>query len=553
MALKNFPIDFVRQVIIQTLAEEKLKDNKYFGGDSQVNLFSFYEQLQKDEEVNRYVEIYRDLTEQQNRTGLIMNGTIIAPENPTITNLNQCLIVPMSFTCNFRVKLANRDMALETINNLIKVLKGRKQDMVEFDNGKLFKLGTLGNRISGKPNIEKGDLLFSEPSPNATINSTYIANKISALTDLGFVNELANRDYFYGSWIGGSNMKIYTYERLLGTVALDYCDIEDIHYYGGSGNNRIINGWVNFKSQDTYGQVPEQISISITFGVSDGNTDIYQTISATASGDDISLDSEGHIVGSALFELNEIPESTFADCGQVDTWIDDYSDPTLNEYVKIVDDGNTKGVIFPPEHNGINGRYMISLSFDSLRCDEPRTLNSEEYCMISFGGSATLVDSSVMLGNKLVKLQIKRKLIKADTDINISDSDYYWLEPLELPSGNNADTQVNQLLKNKFLTNTHTDSLAISLQYTFIVDKNIDILYQFFKYARYGKQGTSGNNYLDGITPNMIYEIKEIWSSWGQVEVETFKAKVVESIDIENTESDALTITIPFQVQGDNN
>ena len=85
------------------------------------------------------------------------------------------------------------------------------------------------------------------------------------------------------------------------------------------------------------------------------------------------------------------------------------------------------------------------------------------------------------------------------------------------------------------------------------IDKNIDILYQFFKYARYGKQGTSGNNYLDGITPNMIYEIKEIWSSWGQVEVETFKAKVVESIDIENTESDALTITIPFQVQGDNN
>ena len=211
MALKNFPIDFVRQVIIQTLAEEKLKDNKYFGGDSQVNLFSFYEQLQKDDEVNRYVEIYRDLTEQQNRTGLIMNGTIIAPENPTITNLNQCLIIPMSFTCNFRVKLADRDMALETINNLIKVLKGRKQDMVEFDNGKLFKLGTLGNRISGKPNIEKGDLLFSESSPNATINSTYISNKISALISLGFVNDLANRDYFYGSCMRSAyELRIYS-------------------------------------------------------------------------------------------------------------------------------------------------------------------------------------------------------------------------------------------------------------------------------------------------------------------------------------------------------
>ena len=88
--MRSFPIDFVRQVIEQTLLEEKIKEpNKYFGGDSQVKLFSFYEQLQKDDEVNRYVEIYRDLTEQQNRTGLIMNGTIIAPENPTITNVNQ--------------------------------------------------------------------------------------------------------------------------------------------------------------------------------------------------------------------------------------------------------------------------------------------------------------------------------------------------------------------------------------------------------------------------------------------------------------------------------
>ena len=122
--MRSFPIDCCRQVIEQTLLEEKIKEpNKYFGGDSQVKLFSFYEQLQKDDEVNRYVEIYRDLTEQQNRTGLIMNGTIIAPENPTITNVNQCLIIPMSFTCNFRVKLKDRDMALDTINNLIGVLK----------------------------------------------------------------------------------------------------------------------------------------------------------------------------------------------------------------------------------------------------------------------------------------------------------------------------------------------------------------------------------------------------------------------------------------------
>lgn len=444
MALKNFPIDFVRQVIIQTLAEEKLKDNKYFGGDSQVNLFSFYEQLQKDEEVNRYVEIYRDLTEQQNRTGLIMNGTIIAPENPTITNLNQCLIIPMSFTCNFRVKLKDRDMALDTINNLIGVLKGRKQDMVEFDNGKTFKLGVLGNRISGKPNIACCDLLVSNPNPSQTFDSAYFESVISGLQSKGFINDLANGDYFYYSKIGGYNMKIFVAQKQI--------------------NNNVVS------------------------------------------------------------------------------------------YTPILDDGSYPDVIFPPEHNGINGRYKLSMSFDSIRCDEPRTLNAEEYCVISFGGSATLVSQGVSLGNDLVKVQVKRTLIKGNHDITITDSEYNWLEPLELPSGNSADTQVNQLLSNKFITNTHTDSLTISLQYTFILDKSIDIIKNWFDYARYGKQANGSTiPYTSGITPNMIYEITEIWSSWGEVEVETFKAKVVESIDIENTESDTLTITIPFQVQGDNN
>ena len=59
--------------------------------------------------------------------------------------------------------------------------------------------------------------------------------------------------------------------------------------------------------------------------------------------------------------------------------------------------------------------------------------------------------------------------------------------------------------------------------------------------------------YLDGITPNMIFSVKEIWSSWGSVEVEEFKAKINDSIDGENNESDVLTITIPLQVQGENN
>lgn len=439
-----FPIDFVRQVIEQTLFEEHVKNEKLFGGSNQVNLFSFYEQLQKEEEVNRYVEIYRDLTEQQNRLGLIMNGTIIAPENPTITNINQCLIIPMSFTCSFRVKLKDRDSAIDTINNLIQVLKGRKQDIAELDNGSLFKVGTIGNNISGNPLIRDGDFLGVMSSGDIDDDCD---TKMTTLTSTpySFTQEAPTQEHYY--------------------------------YVENSGKIKVVK--------------------------------YYQSISS--------------------------------------------QDETINNYEYITDQDLYPNIPFPKEHNSFT-KYSLSLSFDSIRCDEPRNLNADEYCVISFGGSATLVSKGVYLGNEMTKLSIKKLKVLSKSTITITDTQT-WLEPLEIPSGNNADTRINQLVSNNFVSNTHTDSIAISLQYTFILDRNIPLLNQFFKYARYGIQasGSSASTYANAVSPNVIYEIKEIWSSWGDIDQYVYKGKIIESIDIENTEADTLTITLPIQVQGDNN
>ena len=104
------------------------------------------------------------------------------------------------------------------------------------------------------------------------------------------------------------------------------------------------------------------------------------------------------------------------------------------------------------------------------------------------------------------------------------------------------------------VSNSHTDALALSLQYTFIVDETSPIIKQWFDYARYGIQADGTTiTYENGITPNLIYEINEVWSAWGELTTKNFKAKIVESIDIENTESDVLTMSIPFQIQGANN
>lgn len=436
MDLIGFPLDFVRQVIEQTMFEEHLKNPKYFGGDGQVFLLPFYEELVKEENVDRYVETLRDLINQQNRTGLIMCGTVLADENPTITNLAQDFIIPMSFTCSFRVPLKDKHEAVKTINHIIDKLKGRKQDIAEFEDGQLLKVGTIGNSYEDNGIVIKnGDYLGAVTLENF---SSSVATKISTLTAKGI------------------------------TLATDL-------------------SWLYVE------------------GIEDGKMYV-----------------------------------AYKDNG---TWS------------AIVDDKTYKDIIFPPSDKEFE-KYKISMSFDSVRVDTPKDLNSEKYCEVSFGGSATIVNYDVALGNDLVKLAVKRDYLVTVTDNTethtaISDSNH-WLEPLELPSGNNADTQMSQLIANKFKSIPHTDSISVSNQYTFMLDKGESIIRAWFLYGRYGivADGTTGHEYANGISPNMVYAITEWWSYWGDVEPISFHSKLVGSVDIDNTESDALTIKLPMQVVG---
>lgn len=445
--IKGFPIDFVRQLIEQELLKMHKENPNYIGGTNEVSLLSFYEQLQKEEEVNRYVEIYRDLTEQQNRTGLIMNGTIISPENPTITNSKFSTIIPQTFTCSFRVKLADRDRALNTINELIERLKGKSHDIAQFDNGQLFVVGKVGNTF--------------ELEQEGTYSHPYIKS---------------------GDFIG-----------MVNTTNLDTQIKTKITYFDNTGIR-------NYMSQDSW---------------------VY-------------FEDENEELCVAVLKRNQSNQLV---------------------WTKVEDDGTYQNIIFPPVVDEFT-KYQLSINFESVRCDEPRTLNADEYCVISFGGSSTLANEYIKLGNNLIGVNIRRyEIVGTNAGFQYDTLNNSWYEPLELPSGNNADTQVSRLLNNKFMTNSHTNGLNVSLQYTFILDMSRNLISKWFEYARYGKQPTisTDGDYLKGITPNMVYNVYELWSSWGEVEPYEVKAKIVESIDIENTEGDILTITIPFQVQGDNN
>lgn len=419
--MKTMSIDYIRELIENTLAEEHEKNPNFFGGKNQVNLFSFYEQLQEDYEVDRFTEVYRDLVDQQNRTGLIMNGTIVAPENPQILNTHNHTIIPLTYNVSFRVALKDRDDALATLDNLFKVLKGRKQDIAELDTGKLIEVGTIANNVSGTPKVNDGDFIGLIDSRTIT---TAVPDRLAELAALGIITTGLKQLYFE--------------------------------------------------------------------------------------------DSVSHKLMSAIYDY-------------LDTWVVDENDNTI------------------PQHTSFE-KYKVSISFDSIRIDEPKTLNAKEYITIMFGGSATLTDGSVVLGNQLTKVGIKKYKVQAQTDIAITD-DYHWLEPLEMPSGLGISNEISQLASHNFLQNTHNDGIKASIDYSFVLDFAEPLIKQWFRYARYGIQGTLTNSYSDGVSPNTLYQIKEIWSSWGEIEIFDIVAKAVDNIDIENTESDALTIRITFDIQ----
>ena len=431
--LKTFPIDFVRQILEQKLLEEHMIDVNLLGGKEQVAITSFYEQLKSQDEVDRFIETYRDLTEQQNRTGLILNGVLLSPENPTITNLYSSLIVPMDWTCSLRCTLENRDDAIITINNLVEKLKGRKVDVAQLncidEKGRPYTIpfcvGTIGHN-DNEPTLKNGDYIGTLANANAA------GGRIAEYILKGVIFN-SSKDYWF------------------------YCQHEN--------------------------------------------------------------------------KLKVI-----------------YCDHTNSEYSFIEDDGTYQDIIFPPEHTSFE-QYKVSLSFDAIRCDEPRNLNEKEYCELSFGGSATLVSKGVKLGNDLIKITISKLKVEASTDVNYADNLTY-LEPLEMPSGNNLSTQVNQLMSARFLTKPHADSITPTLQYTFILDETNPLLNAWFRLARYGYWSLSTANVGDKISPNTEYGVTEIWSSWGNYNKEYCVTKKVENIDIDNTESDTLTISVSFQVVG---
>lgn len=430
--LKTFPIDFVRAVFEWKLKSYSTNIN-YFNNED-ISLFSFYEHLATQEEVDRYVERYNDLIDQQNRSNSLGVGVITITDTPSLTNISSSFVSPFEWSCTIRCTMANRDKMMQTIYKLIADLKGRKVDVAQLDSGKLFPVGTLLNNNESDMKIQENDFIGS-------VTYSQESGIDSAIT--GVLTNLSANGITY-----------------------NYPQNED--------------GVVIIAEHTNVGQL---------------KTYLYDN-------------------GGGIFietEKNEIPPHTSFE------------------------------------------KYKLDLSFDDIKVDEPFTLDAQEYCTITFSGSATLCNNSIRVGNDLVRLYFSKYKVKGASDYTFSTNSYR-LEPLELPSNSNANIIQNQLRSNYFRTNTHTDSLALSIQYSFLCDLSNTLISQWFDYARYGENSLDASNVLtiNSITPNIIYSVNEYWVSWGEVSKKSFKAKIVDDISIENTESDVLTLGLSMQIQGEN-
>ena len=332
--IKTMPIDYVR-CVLETTLKSYASGTQYFN-NTDISLFSFYEQLTEEEEVNRYVERYNELVKQQNKMDRVGFGVLAITDNPTITNLKKGFVSPFEWSCTIRCTLANRDKMISTIYKLIEDLKGRKQDVALLDNGKLIPVGTLAN--DGELWVRPYDFVGEYDPYNDDLGDI-----LDSFLQYGIdIDTVQDGDCYYTEWEN------------------------KLHLY---------------KAQE---------------------------------------DSSHNI-----------------------SWVD-------------ISEGNI------PEHNSFE-KMKIDLSFDDIKVDEPFTLDSTQFCNITFGGTATLVNNGIRLGNDLVVVGFRKLKVKGATDYEFQNQPEYHLEPLEMPSGLNANTLPNQLRSNYFKANTHTDSIAISL------------------------------------------------------------------------------------------
>ena len=187
------------------------------------------------------------------------------------------------------------------------------------------------------------------------------------------------------------------------------------------------------------------------------------------------------------------------------------------------------------ENLGVVGsRYKISVSFNTIQSQEPYINNGLDRVFLFFGGSVTIVDGSVALGNDITTYTIQEG---KDTGTK------YFVEPTEFPASVAITDDGYQTWTSAYQTIDRNMAIDNKLVYTFVYDKTNNLYNKLYKYARFGKAVGDGG----AIDPNLVYTIKEYRYEFGVLVIDKVYAKLGE-VSFSNTNGDVMMINATFKV-----
>ena len=461
-----YDIDLLRALFV-----DKLNDNTIF-------LASFYEQLQDDQQIERYVETIKELLALQNREKSESNykamGIVAQSGNAEIINIKQNYISPLEYQARFDIELNDRDYVLGKLKTLINDLRGRKFDLALRSNGQV--------------------VVFQDAS--------------------GF-NDL------------------HTLPIITSNMYIPYTGSNPIT--GGSASTDFIT---HLKTRVVLAKskVNTPQTIYFTFGGNFYST-IYQHTQWVSSATNITA-------YNATTEKAEASVSSFSNIGEMTAVQNDFLDATnrTNRGVLRIFSDATSTFQYYTVGLGTETRttpvllgttptlYKLSLSFDGIQSQEPYINNGVDRVFLFFGGSATIVESKVSLGNDIVLNTIQ---------VGKNTGTTYTVEPTEIPASLSVSDDTFQTYANGYRTQDRNLAIGNKMAYSFIYDNTVALYNDLYTYARFG---TNASTYAQ-----QVFTIKEYRYSFGVLTLNTFFAKLGD-VATSNTNGDVMTISVNFKV-----
>jgi hypothetical protein len=178
--------------------------------------------------------------------------------------------------------------------------------------------------------------------------------------------------------------------------------------------------------------------------------------------------------------------------------------------------------------------YKLSLSFDGIQSQEPYINNGVDRVFLFFGGSATVVESKVSLGNDIVLNTIQ---------VGKNAGSIFTVEPTEIPASLSVSDDTFQTYTNGYRTQDRNLAIGNKMAYSFIYDNTITLYNDLYSYARFGTTTTGTASTL----PQQVFTIKEYRYAFGVLTLNTFYAKLGD-VATSNTNGDVMTISVNFKV-----